>query len=181
MQTTETLCDVHGILKAAQCSHDLSTGVLAKIGKKAAELHMTKYGRRPDKQPGEVYGKTYDVYHYPENDRWMVYRSAAVVLTADFVEGGGHHPHILRDRLQKLQASCQRWPKTAAVIGKLLGAVDRKDADHRVPKPYGSRIRQFHDFSDKHPKLLNLLFDRVLGNVDHLSPRGTIPREYRYG
>ena len=60
----ETLCDVNGVLSQAGCSYSLSTGVLAKIGKKAADLHMTKYGRRPDKRPAKVYSKTYNVYHY---------------------------------------------------------------------------------------------------------------------
>ena len=58
----------------------------------------------------------------------MVYRSAAIVLTETFVKGGRHHPHILRDRLRKLQVACQRWPKTAAVITRLLEAVDKKAA-----------------------------------------------------
>lgn len=127
----ETLCDVHGILSQTGCSYSLSTGILAKIGKKAADLHLAKYGRRPDKQPAKVYSKTYNVYHYPDEDRWMVYRSAAIVLTADFVKGGSHHPHILRSRLRKLQVACQRWPKAAAVITRLLEAVDKKYEEAR--------------------------------------------------
>ena len=61
-----------------------------------------------------------------DDDRWMVYRSAAIVLTETFVKGGRHHPHILKDRLRKLQVACQRWPKTAAVITRLLEAVNKK-------------------------------------------------------
>ena len=49
----ETLCDVNGVLSQAGCSYSLSTGVLAKIGKKAADLHLTEVWPPPRQTAGQ--------------------------------------------------------------------------------------------------------------------------------
>ena len=102
---TETLCDVNGILTQAKCAYSLSTSTLSRIGKKAADLYQSKHGTRPPKRSAKVYSKTYQVYSYPEDDRWMVYLSAAQVLVEE-CKGQA----TLRDRLRKLYEHCKEIP-----------------------------------------------------------------------
>lgn len=124
----ETMLDVNGILSEAGCSYDLSTGVLAKIGKKAAEIHLATHGRRPDKQPAEVYSKTYNVYHYREEDRWMIFQAAATVLAEDYHKSTGCQTtqfNTLLDRLHKMLLYCS-GQTAVIIINKLLEEAETK-------------------------------------------------------